>query len=72
MAKRKMHMNKQQMEMSFDHSMKSLPHPRHSQRRLRAQWWFNQMRVVVDAALDWEPARPARPEQTYLTLARGR
>jgi len=63
-------MNKQQMEMSFDHPMKSLPKTR--QRRLRAQWWFHQMRVVVDAALDWQPAPSPRPEQTYLTLARGR
>jgi len=37
-----------------------------SQRRLsRANWWFQQMREVVDKAVDWQPARPARPEQIY-------
>ena len=34
-----------------------------SQRRLsRANWWFQQMREVVDKAVDWQPARP---EQIY-------
>ena len=36
------------------------------QRRLsRANWWFQQMREVVDKAVDWQPAPPARPEQIY-------
>jgi hypothetical protein len=40
------------------------------QRRLqRAQWWFAQMRRVVDHAKAWQPAPPARHEQVYLTLA---
>jgi hypothetical protein len=37
-------------------------------RAQRAQWWFQQMRRVVDRTLDWQ-APPARPEQGYLTLA---
>ncbi len=65
-------MNKQQMEMSFDRNAPARrPHGR-QQRRSRAQWWFSQMRRVVDGALDWQVAPPARPEQIYLTLARGR
>jgi hypothetical protein len=37
------------------------------QRRLtRAQWWFQRMRQAVDGALDWQPAPPPRPEQTWL------
>ena len=39
------------------------------QRRRRAQWWFQQMRVLVDSAVEWTPAPPARPEQTYFTLS---
>lgn len=40
------------------------------QRRMqRAQWWFAQMRRVVDRARDWPPTPPARHEQVYLTLA---
>jgi hypothetical protein len=36
------------------------------QRRLgRANWWFQQMREVVDKAVDWQPAPPARPQQIY-------
>jgi len=31
----------------------------------RAQWWFAQMRRAVDGALDWQPAPPARAEQTW-------
>jgi hypothetical protein len=37
-------------------------------RRQRAQWWFDQMRRVVDAAMEWQPSSNARPEQVYLTL----
>jgi len=36
------------------------------QRRLsRANWWFQRMRDVVDKAIDWKPAPPPRPEQTW-------
>ena len=36
------------------------------QRRMsRANWWFQQMREVVDKAVDWQPSRPARPQQIY-------
>ena len=31
----------------------------------RADWWFRQMRQVVDRALDWEPAPRFRPEQIW-------
>ncbi|MGA2543568.1 MAG: hypothetical protein ABSG78_18620 [Verrucomicrobiota bacterium] len=40
------------------------------QRRVqRAQWWFTQMRRVVDRAVAWPSTPPARPEQVHLTLA---
>ena len=38
-------------------------------RTQRANWWFTQMRRVVDGAVAWQTAGPARPEQVYLTLA---
>jgi hypothetical protein len=38
-------------------------------RTQRAQWWFTQMRRVVDRAAVWSSAPPARPEQDYLVLA---
>jgi hypothetical protein len=34
-------------------------------RRSRATWWFQRMRQIVDCALDWQPAPPPRPEQTW-------
>jgi hypothetical protein len=37
-------------------------------RRQRAQWWFARMRQVVDTAMEWRPAPPARPEQVYMEL----
>ena len=43
------------------------------QRRIpSAHWWFDQMRKAVDDAMDWQPAPPARPEQTSLLLVAGR
>jgi hypothetical protein len=40
-----------------------------SRKKARAQWWFSQMRRVVDAAMEWKPAPDARPEQVYLSLS---
>jgi len=31
-----------------------------------ANWWFTQMRQVVNHAFDWSTAPAARPVQTYL------
>jgi hypothetical protein len=32
----------------------------------RANWWFNQMRDIVERAMDWETAAQPRPEQTWI------
>jgi hypothetical protein len=37
---------------------------RHSQ---RANWWFDQMRQVVDRAFDWQPAPRFQTEQILLS-----
>ena len=61
--------------MSFEETLAGRARTRRPARPARpgrARWWFSQMRQVVNSALDWKPAPPARPEQTYLTLARGR
>jgi hypothetical protein len=42
---------------------------RRQRRARRAQWWFQQMRQVVDRAMEWQSTPPARHEQVYLTLA---
>jgi hypothetical protein len=36
--------------------------------RLRAAYWFDRMRKVVNAARDWQPSPAPRPQQTYINL----
>lgn len=62
-------MNKQQLELVFDDTARFRPVLRSSPRRQRAQWWFEQMHRAVEAARDWRPAPPPRPEQGHLRLA---
>ncbi|HXT39171.1 MAG TPA: hypothetical protein VN887_04020 [Candidatus Angelobacter sp.] len=62
-------MNRQQLEMSFESPVAFRPVIRRHRRMIRARWWFEQMRQVVDRAWDSEPALPVRPEQVCLTLA---
>ena len=64
-----MKINQQQLEIGLDANAKSSCARPAQQRRKRAQWWFHQMRVLVDSAVEWTPAPPARPEQTYFTLS---
>lgn len=64
--------SRQQMEMSFDNTAAFRPVIRSQKRLSRARWWFTEMYALVDRAIDWRPAPPARPEQTYLTLSRNR
>ena len=66
-------MNKEQLELHLDAALRPCPPIHRRNRRLgRARWWFDQMRATVDRAFDWKSAPPARPEQVYFTLARGR
>jgi hypothetical protein len=55
-----------QMELSL--AGKAVRRGRQARRR-RAQWWFARMRQVVDSAMEWRPAPPARPEQVYMSLS---
>jgi hypothetical protein len=65
-------MNKQQLEMTFEGANQSSPPARRQRRQSRAQWWFAQMRRVVNQAFDWKPVPAARPEQGYFGLAHSR
>lgn len=65
-------MNKQQLEIQFDTQVQRRPFSASEQRRRRAQWWFGQMRTVVESAFDWRHTPPARPEQVYFTMTAGR
>jgi hypothetical protein len=57
-----------QMELTLNGRAMRLSRMARQKRRQRAQWWFGQMRQVVDAAMEWRPGTIARPEQVYLTL----
>ena len=55
----------EQMELVLG-KIRVCPSAKRPQRRLsRANWWFQQMREVVDKAIDWHPAPPARPQQIH-------
>jgi len=59
-------MTNQQMELGFGTARVYPTLNRRKRRLMRANWWFEQMRQVVDRAFDWRPAPPARPEQIYM------
>jgi hypothetical protein len=50
---------KQQLEMSFGNSVACRSTSVGRNRRVRAQWWFNQMRLVVERADEWAGAANA-------------
>ena len=64
-------MQTNQMEFGIENrALNTVSAPRRGHRQHRARWWFSQMRAVVNTAMDWSPAPPARPEQVYLRLSR--
>jgi hypothetical protein len=58
-----------QMELSLTGKAARRARQARQNRRRRAQWWFARMRKVVDSAMEWRPAPPARPEQVYMRLS---
>jgi hypothetical protein len=60
--------NQNQLELGLAAGANRCPRvmQRH-QRGNRANWWFSQMRQVVDQAFEWEPAPRFNPEQILLT-----
>ncbi len=58
---------KQQLEMGLAANLRPDCRRRSQHRKKRAQWWFQQMRVLVDSAVDWKPVLE-RPEQSMLGL----
>jgi hypothetical protein len=58
-------MTQQQLELGLDKACGFQVHLQPTCRLSRAQWWFEQMRRVVDHAINWQPAPPARPEQIW-------
>ena len=58
----------EQLELGFnpDNQCRSASAPRREGRIARANWWFTQMRDIVERAMDWEPAGQPRPEQIWM------
>ncbi|TAL00002.1 MAG: hypothetical protein EPO07_10240 [Verrucomicrobia bacterium] len=61
--------DKQQLELGLNKDTTTQSARRANGKRPRAAWWFAQMRRLVDQAIDWQPAPPARPEQTWFADA---
>ena len=58
-------MNNEQLELGI-HGGKVLLNPAPRNRQVRANWWFTQMRNIVNRAMDWEAAGQPRPEQIWI------
>jgi len=63
---------RQQLEITFTASTPCRRIFQSRERRNKAQWWFNQMRQLVDTAFDWTSPNQPRPEQTYFRLEKER
>ena len=59
-------MNQKQLELELAGANRCPRVVKRESRANRANWWFGQMRQVVDRAFDWEPAPRFQPEQTLL------
>jgi len=58
-----------QMELGFEQQQLSASATVRHSRQTRADWWFRQMRRVVDLAMEWRPTPPARHQQSYMVLS---
>lgn len=63
--------NANQMELGLSSAQRLANSLQHRQNRVRrTRWWFAQMRRAVNDAVAWQPAPPARPEQTWFNDGR--
>jgi hypothetical protein len=63
-------MTNEQLELSLNG--KIITPRRRESRMTRAQWWFGQMRQLVNSAIDWEGSPQPRPEQPWLEFSHRR
>jgi hypothetical protein len=56
----------EQLELGFNGSLPRANAPRREGRIARANWWFTQMRDLVEGAMDWKTASQPRPEQIWM------
>lgn len=55
-----------QLELGFNGLPPRANATGHGGRIARAGWWFNQMRNIVEQAMDWNAAAEPRPEQIWM------
>ncbi len=56
---------KEQLELNFDTTPKRRL-PARRQPTSNADWWFSQIRRMVDCATEWSPVAAAKPCQSQL------
>ncbi|HEY5296392.1 MAG TPA: hypothetical protein VIK59_00545 [Verrucomicrobiae bacterium] len=56
----------EQLELGFNGIKPRANAARREGKIARANWWFHQMRDIVERAMDWEAAGQPRPEQTWI------
>ncbi len=61
-------MKDQQLEIGLDGANKAHRVYHSQRRRQRAKWWFQQMRLAVEAVTGGQAAVNAPPEQIYFPL----
>ena len=49
-------MSNKQLELGFEGTPRVVAPRRRESRATRANWWFSQMRRIVNQAIDWEAA----------------
>jgi hypothetical protein len=64
-------LNKSQMELQLIENQKRTRFQRRVNRSKRAQWWFEQMRRVVDEAVEWQPDFTVRSDSAPLQPGSG-
>lgn len=62
-------MTNEQLELGIAGVRTPVSARRRRSRAHRAAWWFAHMRRIVDNAIDWSAAQPARPEQLWTDMA---
>jgi hypothetical protein len=59
---------KEQMELGLE--TRNLNRRRAKKPTKRAGWWFSQMRLAVNRAMDWDPRPTSHSHQVYFSLDR--
>lgn len=65
-------LNRQQMELSLENTMRAQGSRQGRRRMTLARWWFNRMHEVVDQTREHGQGSPSQGSQSNLLLNSGR